>query len=145
MELKKYDMPRNVFSAIYLLYDNDEVVYVGQTTNGLKRLLQHNDKFFNKYAFIETPVEELEYYEDYYIMKYKPKYNNNYNYYRMSVNSCYSRLRTCIQRQINIKELTEFIKKLNIEVLDFKGKDTFPKKDFPYICEKLTEEYAEKQ
>lgn len=144
MEFKKYDMPGNAFSAVYLLFDDDEVVYVGQTTNGLRRLLQHNDKIFNKYAIIETSVEELEYYEDYYMMKYKPKYNNNYNYYRMSINSCYSRLRTCIQRQINIEQLKKFIKELEIEIINFRGKDTFPKKDFPYICEKLEEKYGNK-
>lgn len=142
MEFKTYDIPNRIKSAVYLLINNDEVIYVGQTQNGLKRIMQHNDKDFNKYAFIETPPEELNYYEDLYIMKYQPKYNNLYNSLRISVNSCYNKLKYNIKKEMNIHQFKEYIIKNDIKIEKFKNYSIIKKDEFQYLKMKLEKEYG---
>ena len=65
---------------VYFLIYNENVVYVGQTTRGLARVYSHvHDKRFDKIYIIECDEEELDYWEDFYIFKYKPKYNKRPN------------------------------------------------------------------
>ena len=142
MELKVYEIPNNVQSGIYILINDDEVVYVGKTENGLKRIMQHNDKIFNKYSFIEVPREELDYYEDMYIMKFQPKYNNFYSYYRVSVESAYRQLRYVVKKNMNIEEFKEFILNKNIEIKKFKNYLTITKDDFYYLKKILEESWS---
>lgn len=137
MELKIYEMPNNVKSGIYLLINNTEVVYVGQTKNGLKRIMQHSDKVFNKYSFIEAPPEELNYYEDLYIMKYQPKYNNFYSYYRISIDSAYRQLKYDIKKKININQFKNILIENGIEIISFKQYLTITKNEYLYIKEKI--------
>lgn len=137
MELKTYEIPNNVESGIYLLINDEEVVYVGQTKNGLRRIMQHNNKVFNKYSFIETSLDELDYYEDIYIMKFQPKYNNFYSYYRISIDSAYRQLKHCIKKELNIKQFKEYIEDNKIEIKKFKNYLTITKDEFYYIKEKL--------
>lgn len=141
MKLKTYEIPNNVKSGVYLLINNDEVVYVGQTKSGLKRIMQHSNKDFNKYSFIEIPPNELDYYEDIYIMKYQPKYNNFYSFKRMSVDSCYNKLKYPLKRKINIKQFEDYLKKNNIKIETFKKYSIIKKEEFEYIKEKLEKEY----
>lgn len=142
--MKIYEIPNQIKTAVYLLYNDNEVVYVGQTKSGLKRIMQHNNKIFNRYSFIECSVDDLDYFEDVYIMKFQPKYNHFYNYSRMSLESCYRKLKYQIQKQINLNEFIDFVEKSGIEVLIFKGIKTILKKDFYYILKKINEEYGEK-
>lgn len=142
--MKIYEIPNQIKTAVYLLYNDNEVVYVGQTKSGLKRIMQHNNKIFNRYSFIECSVDDLDYFEDVYIMKFQPKYNHFYNYSRMSLESCYRKLKYQIQKQINLNEFIDFVEKSGIEVLIFKGTKTILKKDFYYILKKINEEYGEK-
>ena len=144
MDLKKYEIPANIKNAIYILYDEDEVVYVGQTTNGLTRLLNHGNKKYNKFSFIEKEEEDLDYYEDLYIMKFQPKYNIHYNKYRMSFNSAYNNLKYNIKKNMNIFDFAEYIKKLNIETKKFKNINTITKKDFYIVNKNLEEIYGNK-
>lgn len=67
-------------SLIYFLLDGEDVVYVGQTHHGLRRPFQHFDKDFTEIKFFHCPPEELDYWEDCYIQKYKPIYNKQCNY-----------------------------------------------------------------
>lgn len=67
-------------SLIYFLLDGEDVVYVGQTQRGLSRPFHHSDKNFTKINFFRCPSEKLDYWEDYYIQKYKPFYNKQCNY-----------------------------------------------------------------
>lgn len=144
MNLKKYEIPANIKNAIYILYDEDEVVYVGQTTNGLTRLLNHGNKKYNKFSFIEKEEKDLDYYEDLYIMKFQPKYNIHYNKYRMSFNSAYNNLKYNIRKNMNIFDFAEYIKKLNIETKKFKNINTITKKDFYLVNKNLEEIYGNK-
>lgn len=142
MEFKTYEIPAGIQNAIYILFNNDNIVYVGQTTNGVRRILQHGDKIFNKFAFIEKPLEELEYWEDYYIMKYQPKYNNSYNHNRLSINSAYNQLKKYMKECVNIIEFPEYIKKKNIEIKKFKNIPTITKEEFKKINEELQKDYG---
>lgn len=65
---------------VYFLLDNGEVVYVGQTTNGLSRPFSHYDKEFDTVKAMPCPFDMLDWEEDKYIAKYKPKYNKCRNY-----------------------------------------------------------------
>lgn len=60
---------------IYFLIDKDEVVYVGQTTNGLSRPFAHCDKEYDTVKAIPCHREMLDQEEHHYICKYSPKYN----------------------------------------------------------------------
>lgn len=142
MESKIYDIPNKVKSGVYFLINDNEVVYVGQTQNGLKRIMQHSDKEFNKYSFIELPPEELDYYEDLYIMKYQPKYNNFYNFQRTSIDSCYNKLKYNVKKQINIHQFKDYLEKENIKIEKFKEYSVIKKEEFNYIKEKLEKEYG---
>lgn len=73
-------IPNTNDSLIYFLIDGNEVVYVGQTRHGLRRPFQHFDKEFTKVKFFHCQPEELDYWEDCYIQKYKPIYNKQCNY-----------------------------------------------------------------
>lgn len=68
-------------SMIYFLTKNEEVVYVGQSKEGLNRISFHSytEKDFDNFYFINCPVEKLNDLENYYIMKYFPKYNKMIN------------------------------------------------------------------
>lgn len=65
---------------IYFLIDKGEVVYVGQTTNGLSRPFAHYDKEYDTVKAIPCHREMLDQEEDHYICKYSPKYNKCRNY-----------------------------------------------------------------
>lgn len=137
MDTKVYEIPNNVKIGIYFLINDDKIVYVGQTKNGLRRIMQHYDKTFNKYSFVETTLEDLDYYEDLYIMKYQPKYNNFYSFYRISVDSCYNKLKYALKKQININQFIEYIKNEGIEIKKFKQYDTITKSEADYIINKI--------
>lgn len=67
-------------NLIYFLINDDVVVYVGQTKNGLQRPFSHFNKEFNRLEVLECKEEELGILEDKYIIKYMPKYNKTLNF-----------------------------------------------------------------
>lgn len=63
-------------SLVYFLIDGSEIVYVGQTTMGISRVLAHcGVKIFDSYSTIDCPASELDEMESNYIHKFNPKYN----------------------------------------------------------------------
>ncbi len=65
-------------SGIYFLYDNDELVYIGQAYNITRRILDHvleATKQFNKVRYNLVPKESLTEVETTLIKALKPKYN----------------------------------------------------------------------
>lgn len=65
-------------SAVYFLIDNKEIVYVGQTHNLYKRIMQHTDKKYNDLYWFPTEKTDLKTVEDYFIIAMKPKYNKTH-------------------------------------------------------------------
>jgi excinuclease UvrABC nuclease subunit len=61
---------------VYLLYDNDEVVYIGCTLDLKRRIDQHKDKVFNSVAVKKHWNQVLAMSEERkLIILYNPKYN----------------------------------------------------------------------
>lgn len=67
--------------GVYFLIHQDEIVYVGKTTNLVRRYSTHRSegrKIFDSFSYIELPSgdeEKLQYVETFYIWKFEPKYN----------------------------------------------------------------------
>lgn len=75
-------------NGIYFLLNKNEIVYVGQTTQGLTRTFCHaKNKIFDKYYFIPCPADKLDYIESAYIIKFNPIYNKTINKGSKSINS----------------------------------------------------------
>ncbi len=64
---------------IYFLLLDKEVVYVGQSKNGLSRALSHPDIKHDSIAIYECEIPELDYFEDFFIAKYQPVCNKKFN------------------------------------------------------------------
>ena len=63
---------------IYFLIKGEEIVYVGQTTNGLTRITQHcADKNFDYYSIEKCQITNLDNLEARYIVEFNPKYNSS--------------------------------------------------------------------
>lgn len=71
--------------CVYFLLREGCVVYVGKTTQGLKRILAHaDDKVFDNIKLKKVPIDELDVTEAAYIAKYDPIYNQNMPYLQSS-------------------------------------------------------------
>ena len=69
-----------MISGIYLLKQDNVVIYVGKTTRGLSRIMQHErNKQFNSFEFILYPAEELDKWEAHYIKTLNPSLNISQN------------------------------------------------------------------
>lgn len=66
--------------CIYLLYQQNVVIYVGQTTNLLHRIKEHRRKQYDKVMVVWCAESQMDILEGYYIDKYKPKLNKTHNY-----------------------------------------------------------------
>jgi len=71
---------------IYALISNNEIVYIGQSTNILLRISTHltSNKVFDSWSIIEnlgtyTTSKEVNRLEEKYIRKFLPKYNKIHN------------------------------------------------------------------
>jgi len=66
--------------GIYILYDGEEVVYVGQALRGLDRIIQHvkeQKKIFTSFKIIDCQEDQLNKVEAELISHFVPKYNGN--------------------------------------------------------------------
>lgn len=141
-ENKYIEIPYVSEVLVYLLVDKDnEVVYVGKTESGLFRPYKHKkDKEFYKVMVIPCEPEKLDETEDYFIMKYKPKYNKIVN-----TNEHYgiNKAKAMLTEILGYKPTRPFIDKLLIknglwyESGDEIGYVSINRKDFEIICESL--------
>ena len=79
-EQRIIDIPFKVYHGCYLLYNEDELVYVGVSSNIAVRLWQHGTERAKQWTSVKY-IEELDYteaikIENYLIEKYRPKYNS---------------------------------------------------------------------
>ena len=70
-------------SGVYVLFHNDDVVYVGQGWNCFLRVAEHtrkdSDKIFTHWNFVEISSElERKLFERELINEYRPKYNRTF-------------------------------------------------------------------
>lgn len=75
--LKKIPIKKRV--GIYFLFKNQELVYIGKSTDIFSRIEQHKkDKVFTHFSYQETPLKELNETEKDCIKYYNPKINENF-------------------------------------------------------------------
>lgn len=67
-------------SAVYLLVQDNEIVYVGQSVDLFRRLDAHHYGFGSDVYYIETPKKELTNLEKRLIRRFNPKFNNGFDY-----------------------------------------------------------------
>lgn len=76
-------------TGVYFLIKNNEVVYVGQSTNVLNRIQGHKDKDYDQAFYIECEKDSLLELETKYIIAFTPKMNKtllseiHMNYHRL--------------------------------------------------------------
>lgn len=130
---------KNVF--VYFLLLNKEVVYVGQTRNGLVRPLSHKDKVFDEIKIIYCEENNLDLMEDLYIKKYMPRYNKNANYnMNYSLHKARNKIRSLFNdNSFNLPKLKRIIKALNIQVYMIDSKPYINVEDYKKIVEHLNE------
>ena len=62
--------------SVYLLYDAQTLVYVGQSKTPQRRVLQHRgDKTFTAFKILRCLPDRRKYWEDVLIRRFRPKYN----------------------------------------------------------------------
>lgn len=62
--------------SVYVLFDGNNVVYVGQSVNPMSRIGTHNrDKTFTHYRIMACLKRRMNYWESLLISRYKPRYN----------------------------------------------------------------------
>jgi hypothetical protein len=62
--------------AIYFLYYQNEIVYIGQSRKPEERIIHHKYRFkFDSYALLDCDEEDLSSVESELIFKYAPKFN----------------------------------------------------------------------
>jgi hypothetical protein len=73
---KGYAPKAGKYGYVYFLLNKNEIVYVGQTLNIEQRLRAHcRDKKFERVSYIKVLKRDLNYTEAYYIVKFRPPYN----------------------------------------------------------------------
>lgn len=75
-ELRLRKHPVEMLSGIYFLWYGDTLVYIGQSSNGTSRIMDHKkDKLFDSWYWIPVVEKYLDDVEYFYIEKFKPEYN----------------------------------------------------------------------
>jgi hypothetical protein len=110
-------VPNYKNSFIYFLLKNNEVVYVGQTKKGISRPFAHTNKDYDSIRIMYCKNDELDYFEDKYITKYKPIYNKQVNY---KYNYSFTMVKGLIRKNTNLKDFNLIDLKKIIKILDIK-------------------------
>lgn len=117
---ENYDLqvPKCNQCFIYFLVKNNEVVYVGQTKNGLIRPLTHKDKEYDDIFVKYCDKKQLNDAENYYIIKYKPRYNRNIgNIIKLGLKKVACKIRGMFGwKDFDVEHARKLAKILNIKV-----------------------------
>lgn len=116
-EINFIDITNEPTTFIYFLLQDEEVVYVGQTTKGTARIIAHRDKQFNNVYIIKCTDDELDYLENEFILKYNPIYNKIPNMRAMMrVDKVVHTINVTLKpkKRMNLRRLTNLLKELNI-------------------------------
>ena len=77
---KKWATGKIFRPCIYILFDGDEIVYIGQSKSPYSRLTSHQkDKHFNAVRLLPCLKHRMSYWEKKLIKKYSPKLNKTHN------------------------------------------------------------------
>ena len=137
--------PKETF--VYFLLKNKEVVYVGQTINGLNRIKQHfieNKKDFDDYKTVSCIRAKLNELENYYIIKYQPKYNKILNHEKIKVSYIIYKLKDTIGfNPYSLKRIEEIMEKAPFKKYEFKKGKNINKEHGDLIVDFLIKMYNE--
>lgn len=107
---------------IYFLFNKDELVYIGQSKKGLRRIYEHTDKEFTSIKIIPCELNNLDTLEEELIMEYCPKLNKTIKFQNYKLLSSYNSLYSFIAKRNNIKihvlNNKEFISVKDIKLID---------------------------
>lgn len=133
---------------IYFLLDKNEVVYVGKTTQGISRPFHHkSSKKFDQIKIIYFESDKLDEMEDFFIKKYKPKYNKISNY-----NQNYSLKRVIeklknekVVNKISVVKLKKILNTIGVSVFidEYTGKENIAYEDYKKIKRYIGGDYVE--
>lgn len=140
------ELSANPIPIVYFLVDeNREVVYVGQTVNGWSRPYQHKDKDFDKIYVLPCPKKVVKIYENYYIYKYEPKYNKTIqdcsNYKIFNVREIVRNLKN--DESIYIPDIRKMLNDLDINTYRDGDKEYVHVVDLVRLVESIEEVYDE--
>ena len=96
-------VPKYQNCFVYFLLKGGEVVYVGQTKNGIERPFSHKDKDFDEIKIIYCEETDVDAVEDGFIKKYTPDYNKQRNYFTQW---SLLKVRNCIRKATGISNFT---------------------------------------
>lgn len=74
-EILDMSRPVHKLCGVYFLIQNEDIVYIGQSTNIFGRLASHSDKQFTHVTALLVPREHLNFVESVYILAMRPKLN----------------------------------------------------------------------
>lgn len=129
----------NIFKCVvYALWNNDEIVYIGKTTQLGQRITVHaRTKEFTHYSTYECEDEfQMEILEDEMILAYQPKYNLAVGSGYESLNQFRGRVRSISEEhkyspKYYIPKIRKVLEENNIEIRNFRGASVINKIDVP--------------
>lgn len=137
--------PKEIF--VYLLLKNNQVVYVGQTTNGINRIKQHFIKKeidFDEYRTIKCSKKDLNNLEDFYIIKYQPIYNKKINSSIVKSTYIIHKIKDIIGfNPYSIKRIDEIIEKTPFEKFVFNKGIALKKENAEMIADFCIKKYID--
>ena len=126
---------------VYILYKNDEIVYVGQTKQLLFRIGNHSKtKDFDQFSYISCEsYEEMMDIETALILELQPKYNHRVGGSYISVNGFRDKVKeiagSSYDSSMYINRIIKKLKESDIELVNFKDSILFHKKDMERAIE----------
>ena len=126
---------------VYILYKNDEIVYVGQTKQLLFRIGNHSKtKDFDQFSYISCEsYEEMMDIETALILELQPKYNHRVGGSYISVNGFRDKVKeiagSSYDSSMYINRIRKKLKESDIELVNFKDSILFHKKDMEKAIE----------
>ena len=128
--------------VVYALWDNEEIVYIGKTTQLGQRITTHaRTKEFTHYSTYQCEDElQMGILEDELILEYQPKYNLVIGSEYESLKQFRERIRSISEEhkynsKYYIPKIRNVLEENNIEIRSFRGVSVINKRDVPLALE----------
>ena len=128
--------------VVYALWDNEEIVYIGKTTQLGQRITTHaRTKEFTHYSVYQCEDElQMGMLENEMILEYQPKYNLVLGSGYESLKQFRERIRSISEEhkynsKYYIPKIRKVLEKNNIEIRRFRGVEVINKNDIPPALE----------
>ena len=132
--------------CVYALWDRDEIVYVGQSTQLGQRITVHaKNKIFDSYSFFDCKsFDEMDAIESTLIIRLRPKYNVQYGSGYESLAKLRKRISKISDKhkynpKYYVKKIRKCLSETDIEMIEFKGSTVIKTQDVPNALEYILE------